>query len=53
MQMPIRGGGGGKQMEHTECVGGRQKWTVHMECKGNLTVLRRILYLDLGKGNPK
>jgi hypothetical protein len=22
-------------------------------CKGNLTVLRRILYLDLAKGNPK
>jgi hypothetical protein len=21
-------------------------------CKGNLTVLRRILYLDLAKGNP-
>jgi hypothetical protein len=22
-------------------------------CKGNLTILRRILYLDLAKGNPK
>jgi hypothetical protein len=22
-------------------------------CKGNLTGLRRILYLDLAKGNPK
>jgi hypothetical protein len=22
-------------------------------CKGNLTVLRRILHLDLAKGNPK
>jgi hypothetical protein len=22
-------------------------------CKGNLTVLRRVLYLDLAKGNPK
>jgi hypothetical protein len=25
----------------------------HDECKGNLTVLRRILYLDLAKENPK
>jgi hypothetical protein len=23
------------------------------ECKGNLTILRRILHLDLAKGNPK
>jgi hypothetical protein len=23
-----------------------------LTCKGNLTVLRRILYLDLAKGNP-
>jgi hypothetical protein len=23
------------------------------QCKGNLTILRRILYLDLAKGNPK
>jgi hypothetical protein len=22
-------------------------------CKGNLTILRRILHLDLAKGNPK
>jgi hypothetical protein len=22
-------------------------------CKGNLTTLRRILHLDLAKGNPK
>jgi hypothetical protein len=22
-------------------------------CKGNLTILRRMLYLDLAKGNPK
>jgi hypothetical protein len=31
-------------------------WTVTDEmefCKGNLTILRRILYLDLAKGNPK
>jgi hypothetical protein len=26
---------------------------IHCNCKGNLTVLRRILYLDLAKGNPK
>jgi hypothetical protein len=25
----------------------------YCKCKGNLTVLRRILYLDLAKGNPK
>jgi hypothetical protein len=25
----------------------------HVICKGNLTILRRILYLDLAKGNPK
>jgi hypothetical protein len=24
-----------------------------MQCKGNLTTLRRILNLDLAKGNPK
>jgi hypothetical protein len=29
-----------------------QKVPVHT-CKGNLTILRRILYLDLAKGNPK
>jgi hypothetical protein len=23
------------------------------KCKGNLTILRRILHLDLAKGNPK
>jgi hypothetical protein len=23
------------------------------DCKGNFTILRRILYLDLAKGNPK
>jgi hypothetical protein len=23
------------------------------DCKGNLTILRRILHLDLAKGNPK
>jgi hypothetical protein len=22
-------------------------------CEGNLTILKRILYLDLAKGNPK
>jgi hypothetical protein len=22
-------------------------------CNGNLTILKRILYLDLAKGNPK
>jgi hypothetical protein len=26
---------------------------VPLQCKGNLTILRRILYLDLAKGNPK
>jgi hypothetical protein len=24
-----------------------------MCCKGNLTILRRVLHLDLAKGNPK
>jgi hypothetical protein len=28
-------------------------WTKGAVCKGNLTILRRILYLDLAKGNPK
>jgi hypothetical protein len=40
--------------------GGRFQWRVVGKgaggcggCKGNLTVLRRILSLDLAKGNPK
>jgi hypothetical protein len=30
-------------------------WVIsfYQRCKGNLTILRRILHLDLAKGNPK
>jgi hypothetical protein len=32
----------------------QQRSAVAVEnCKGNLTTLRRILHLDLAKGNPK
>jgi hypothetical protein len=35
-------------------VGERVDWRLsHSHCKGNLTILRRILHLDLAKGNPK
>jgi hypothetical protein len=33
--------------------GGGQGWLGCGGCKGNLTILRRILHLDLAKGNPK
>jgi hypothetical protein len=36
---------------HTCILSGRL--TDATGCKGNLTILRRILYLDLAKGNPK
>jgi hypothetical protein len=31
----------------------RQLYTCGNNCKSNLTILRRILHLDLAKGNPK
>jgi hypothetical protein len=36
-----------------ETIGGAQFNPWGSQCKGNLTILKRILHLDLAKGNPK
>jgi hypothetical protein len=43
----------GLEEAKVELTKAKDEYVMYYNCKGNLTILRRLLHLDLAKGNPK